>query len=119
MELNFVDSHYKYETVMGNTTDKMLTTFCNMMDMVEHNRIEVNKEYSSKNLSDIMNSNVQSATLTGLVKRGLLYCDGKFITGSAKGRNCYMITDEIWDYYITIFKPSMDDYIKWYMEKWG
>lgn len=119
MELNFVDNHFKYESVMGNITDKMLTTFCNMMDMVEHNRIEIDKQYSSKDLGDIMNSNVQSAILTGLVKRGLLYCDGKFITGSAKGRNCYMITDEIWDYYITIFKPSQDEYIKWYMEKWG
>ena len=115
MELNFVDSHYKYGMVASNTTDKMLTTFCNMMDMVEHNRIEVNKQYSSKDLSDIMNSNVQSATLIGLVKRGLLYCDGKFISGASKGRNCYMITDEIWDYYITIFKPSQDDYIKWYL----
>ena len=119
MELNFVDSHYKYGMVMSKTTDKMLTTFCNIMDMVEHNCIEVNKQYSSKDLSDIMNSNVQSATLTGLVKRGLLYCDGKFINGTAKGRNCYMITDEIWNYYITIFKPSMDDYNKWYLGIWG
>ena len=119
MELNFVDSHYKYGMVMSNTTDKMLTTFCNMMDMVEHNRIEVDKQYSSKDLSDIMNSNVQSATLTGLVKRGLLYCDRKLINGTAKGRTRYIIPDEIWNDYITIFKPSMDDYIKWYLGIWG
>lgn len=57
--------------------------------------------------------------MADFVKDVYVYDDGKFINGTAKGRNCYMITDEIWNYYITIFKPSMDDYIKWYLGIWG
>ena len=46
-----------------------------------------------------------SASLTALVKRGLLVCDGK-----CEGKNVYAITQEIYDYYKNVYMPTKEKY---------
>lgn len=108
--INFVDNNVKYPAVVRNTTDKTLFVFDALMESVCVNGIELDSLYYAKNLSEIIGGTIPNAILTALTKRGLLHCDGK-----CEGKNVYSITTEIYEYYVNVFQPSRDDYIKKYM----
>ena len=44
---------------------------------------------------------------------------GKYINEIGKGKKVYYISTEIYDYYLNIFKPSLDKYIEKYSERHG
>ena len=64
------------------------------------NGIEVDNIYYARDFAQMFEMNIPAPTLTALVNRGLLYCDGKM-----GGKNVYAITEEIYDYYN---KPGLD-----------
>ena len=43
----------------------------------------------------------------------------KYINEAGKGKKVYYISTEIYDYYLNIFKPSLDKYIEKYIERHG
>lgn len=47
--------------------------------------------------------------MADFVKRGLLHYDG-----NSKGKKVYYISTKIYDYYLNVFKPSLDKYIEKY-----
>ena len=65
--------------------------------------IEVDNIYYARDFARMFEMNIPAPTLTALVNRGLLYCDGKI-----GGKNAYAITEEIYDYYKNIYKPGLD-----------
>ena len=101
---NIVKSNYSYSSVRAGTSEKVMSVFERLMEAVEEpHGIEVDNLYSSNNFSEILGSIIPAPTLTALVNRGMLHCDGK-----VNGKNSYAITEEIYNYYKNTYKPGWD-----------
>ena len=101
---NFVEMNCSYSSVKASTSEKVMFVFERLMEVVEvPHGIEVNNLYYSSNFAEMLGGTIPAPTLTALVNRGLLYCDGK-----VDGKNVYAITDEIYDYYKNTYKPGLD-----------
>ena len=102
--VNIVKNNYSYSSVKAGTSEKVMFVFERLMEAVEESHgIEVNSLYYSNNFSEILGNNISAPTLTALVNRGMLYCDGK-----VNGKNSYAITEEIYNYYKNTYKPGLD-----------
>ena len=105
---NFVSMNYSYHSVRRNTSEKVMYVFERLMEIVDESRgIEVDNLYHSPDFTRALGFNIPAPTLTALVNRGMLYCDGK-----VNGRNAYAITEEIYDYYKNTYKPGLNKYEK-------
>ena len=100
---NIVKNNYSYSSVKAGTSEKVMSVFERLMEAVEGSHVEVNSLYSSINFSEILGSIIPAPTLTALVNRGMLHCDGK-----VNGKNSYAITEEIYNYYKNTYKPGLD-----------
>ena len=101
---NFVEMNCSYSSVKAGTSEKVMFVFERLMEAVEvPHGIEVNNLYYSSNFAEMLGGTIPAPTLTALVNRGMLHCDGK-----VDGKNVYAITDEIYDYYKNTYKPGLD-----------
>ena len=101
---NYVEMNYSYAIVKAETSANVLEVFERLMSAVSTpNGIEVNNIYYARDFAQMFEMNIPAPTLTALVNRGLLYCDGKM-----GGKNVYAITEEIYDYYKNTYKPGLD-----------
>jgi hypothetical protein len=101
---NFVEKVYIYNDTLGNITDKARYAWEQLMECV-NTGIQLDNLYYAKNLNEMVGGVIPSAILTALVKRGLLHCDGK-----CEGKNVYVITTEIFDYYENVYVPTKKTY---------
>lgn len=104
MATNMVEMNYSYSSVKAGTSEKIMSVFEELM-LEANNRIKLDNLYTSKQLTDIIGSIIPAPTLTALVNRGMLHCDGKF-----NGKNVYAITAEIYNYYIGTYKLGKDKF---------
>ena len=103
---NYVEMNYSYNSVKAGTSEKVMFVFERLMEVVKvPHGIEVDNLYYSTNFAEMLGGTIPAPTLTALVNRGLLYCDGKM-----GGKNVYAITEEIYDYYKNTYKPGLDKY---------
>lgn len=104
---NFVEEKYVYEDTTGNITDKARGIWEQLMRCMDKDIIglKLDELYPAKTFSEIIEAPIPSATLTALVKRGLLHCDGK-----VNGLNVYAITSEILEYYRGVYVPTKERY---------
>jgi len=101
---NFVEMNYSYSLVKEGTSEKVMFVFERLMEVVEvPHGIEVDNLYYSTNFTEMLGGTIPAPILTALVNRGMLHCDGK-----VNGKNTYMITKEIYDYYKNTYKPGLD-----------
>lgn len=101
---NYVEMNYSYAIVKAETSANVLEVFERLMSAVSTpNGIEVDNIYYARDFVQMFEMNIPAPTLTALVNRGLLYCDGKM-----GGKNVYAITEEIYDYYKNTYKPGLD-----------
>lgn len=101
---NYVEMNYSYYIVKAETSENVLKVFERLMSAVSTpNGIEVDNIYYARDFAKMFEMNIPAPTLTALVNRGLLYCDGKM-----GGKNVYAITEEIYDYYKNTYKPGLD-----------
>lgn len=101
---NFVEMNYSYNSVKADTSEKVMFAFERLMEAVEvPHGIKINSLYYSTNFTKILGGTIPAPTLTALVNRGMLHCDGK-----VDGKNVYAITEEIYDYYKNTYKPGLD-----------
>lgn len=100
---NLVKNNYSYSSVKAGTSEKVMFVFERLMEGVEGSHVEVNSLYSSYDFSEMLGGIIPAPTLTALVNRGMLHCDGK-----VNGKNSYAITEEIYDYYKNTYKPGLD-----------
>jgi hypothetical protein len=101
---NYVEKNYSYTSVKADTSENVLDVFERLMNIVAtSDGIEVDNIYYARDFSKRLGMNITAPTLTALVNRGLLYCDGKM-----GGKNIYAITEEIYDYYKNTYKPGLD-----------
>ena len=106
--IDFVKDAYVYDDVLYNTEAKTLYCFESLMEVVNTPfGIEVNTPYYAKQFAEMCGGTFPPASLTALVKRGLLHCDGK-----CEGKNVYAITQEIYDYYKNTYMPTKEHYKK-------
>lgn len=103
---DFVENMYVYDDVIYNTEKKTLYCFERLMEVVNIPfGIEVDTLYYAKQFAEMCGGTFPPASLTALVKRGLLHCDGK-----CEGKNVYAITQEIYDYYKNVYMPTKERY---------
>ena len=103
---DFVENMYVYDEVIANTEKKTLYCFECLMEVVNTPfGIEVDMPYYAKQFAEMCGGTFPPASLTALVKRGLLHCDGK-----CEGKNVYAITQEIYDYYKNVYMPTKEKY---------
>lgn len=109
--IDFVEAKSKYMTVEHNTPEKAHFVFEALMEVISpedsRKEFEVNGLYYAKQLGEFIGGTIPAACLTALVKRGLLHCDGK-----SEGKNYYAITNEIYDYYKSVYLPTKEEYMK-------
>jgi hypothetical protein len=106
--VNLVEKKYPYEDAICNCPEKTLYVFECLMEVAGvENGLEIDNLYYSKNLAEAVGGTIPAATLTALVKRGMLHCDGK-----CEGLNVYAITQEIYDYYKGVYLPTKEAYKK-------
>ena len=75
---NFVEDMYVYDDVICKTEKKTLYCFECLMEVVNTPfGIEVDRPYYAKQFAEMCGGTFPPASLTALVKRGLLHCDGK------------------------------------------
>jgi hypothetical protein len=107
--MNIVSGKYVYDDVICNTPEKTLYVFECLLDAVSpegsRQEFEVNGLYYASQMGEFVGGKIPAATLTALVKRGMLNCNGK-----VEGKNVYTITEEIYDYYINCYKPTKEAY---------
>lgn len=107
--MDMVSGKYVYEDVTYNIMPKTLYVFECLLDAVAPNgsgkEFEVNSPYFAKQLSEFVGGKIPAAILTALVKRGMLQCQGK-----VDGKNVYSITEEIYEYYISCYRPTKEAY---------
>ena len=109
--VNIIKGKYVYEDVLYNATPKTIEAFeC----LLEHIKVEgkrweykVNNYYTSYSLCWHIGTTISSSVLSALVRRGMLVCGEK-----KEGRNTYMISDEIYDYYNKVYLPTKKKYQK-------
>lgn len=106
---NLVELKYTYEEISYTITKNSVEAFELLLEHVKpedsNNDFEVNNIYNYQQLTNFVGCNISPSVLMSLVRRGLLYCDGKM-----NKRNYYAITDEIYDYYNNIYKPTKEKY---------
>lgn len=118
--VNIVKGKYVYEDVLYNATPKTIEAFeC----LLEHIKVEgkrweykVNNYYTSYSLCWHIGTTIPSSVLSALVRRGMIVCGEK-----KEGRNTYMISDEIYDYYNEVYLPTKKKYqkeMKAFSRKW-
>lgn len=101
---NWVDEKWTYDDTTGKITNTARYVWEELMACVNTNLgIELDNLYYAKNFSEMIGGKIPGATLSALVKRGLIHCDGK-----CEGLNMYAITTEIYDYYNNIYKPTKE-----------
>lgn len=105
---DFVKNMYVYEDAIFLAEKKTLYCFERLMEVVNTPfGIEVDTPYYAKQFAEMCGGTFPPASLTALVKRGLLHCDGK-----CEGKNVYAITQEIYDYYKNVYMPTKERYEK-------
>lgn len=106
---DFVAEKNEYKFVRCETPERTLYVFDCLLECISPEdtmkEFEVNGLYTAKKLGEFIGGSIPGATLTALVKRGLIHCDGKM-----NGLNYYAITDEIYDYYINTYSPGKKAY---------
>ena len=103
---DFVKNGYAYRDITYKTEKKTLYCFECLMEVVNVPfGIEVGSPYFAKNFAEMCGGTFPPASLTALVKRGLLECDSK-----CEGKNVYAITQEIYDYYKNVYVPTRESY---------
>lgn len=117
--MNFVEMKLDYMSAYRCSNDNVVGLFSALMGYVEVGRIKLDTYYTASSLKLIFSSSpylhcLNGATLNACVSRGLLETDGKYMTGNSKGKKVYYISTEIYDYYLNVFKPSLDKYIEKY-----
>ena len=106
--IDFVKDAYVYDDVLYNTEVKTLYCFESLMEVVNVPfGIEVGSPYFAKQFAEMCGGTFPPTSLTALVKRGMLQCDGK-----CEGKNVYVITQEIYDYYKNTYMPTKEHYKK-------
>lgn len=101
---NIIEMNYSYGYVKGTTSEKIRSVFERLMESVSApNGIEIDNLYYASNFADTIGEAIPSPILTGLVNRGMLYCDGK-----VNNKNVYAITTEIYNYYKNTYKPGFE-----------
>lgn len=101
---NWIDDKWNYDDTVGKISDTARYVWEELMACVDTSLgIELDSLYYAKNFGEMIGGKIPSATLTALVNRGLLHCDGK-----VEGINAYAITTEIYDYYKNIYKPTKE-----------
>ena len=117
--MNFVEMKLDYMSACHCSNDNVVSLFSALMGYVEAGRIKPDTYYTASSLKLVFNSSpylhcLNGATLNACVLRGLLETDGKYMTGNLKGKKVYYISTKIYDYYLNVFKPSLDKYIEKY-----
>jgi hypothetical protein len=107
--MDIVGSRYAYEDMDFLVPRKTLYVFECLMETVvpegSNKEFEVNNLYYASQMGEFIGGKIPPATLTALVKRGMLNCNGK-----TEGKNVYSITNEIYDYYINCYRPTKEAY---------
>lgn len=106
-----------YSHVVNELTETCLMVFDTMAESImpedSNGAFEVNKWYRAADLKKILNMPIPSATLTALVRHGLLEDDRD------KQGKLYCITDEMYDLLESVYWPSKDKYMSGLGGNWG
>ena len=78
---NLVELKYTYEEISYTITKNSVEAFELLLEHVKpedsNNDFEVNNIYNYQQLTNFVGCNISPSVLMSLVRRGLLYCDGK------------------------------------------
>ena len=111
---NHVENKSRYAQVITDLSDKAVYVFNCLLEAVKpENTVAefvTEQQYYASKLGEYVGGTIPAATLTALANRGLLHKDREIST-----KKCvYAITNEIYDYYNNIYKPSETEFINKY-----